>query len=464
MKIIYLKDCHIKSEKDELIAISKIKFNGLSIVDIIRDKFSSKYKIKFLSTSEKDLTSLITSNENILVWPLNLYPKNIENLESIFKKISLSIYNVKIYPDQNQNFINKSKLQNKDNLLDKSLFFKYSTNQIDTSYLIIYSEDLIYCNNLRTYKNLRSYNPTSRSFNSLLLTKDNWYEKKSFDIEKLHREYSFIKNLPLSLKNFFPKLSKTGIKNYPKQISYSIKNIPGEDLASILLQNKVTEELSNNLFDFLYKWLISVGKEQLNEGNFHAFIRKKCLDRFQKFKNLEISNEISSICKFYSIPDPNSQLHKLLFLLDETKNEINKYYLGFFHGDLCLSNIVHYDKTFYLIDPRGFDKNNSKTNILYEFAKLRHSIISNYDYINTNQSSIEFLGQKKFKINIHNKNSDNFLEKLYFDLLEAFSISDDLIKLIESTLFFSMIPLHSENKDKMLTFYLTSIKSIDEIS
>ena len=66
MKIIYLKDCYIKAEKNELIAISKIKFNGLSIVDIIRDKFSSKYKIKFLSTSEKDLTSLITSNENIL--------------------------------------------------------------------------------------------------------------------------------------------------------------------------------------------------------------------------------------------------------------------------------------------------------------------------------------------------------------------------------------------------------------
>ena len=58
--------------------------------------------------------------------------------------------------------------------------------------------------------------------------------------------------------------------------------------------------------------------------------------------------------------------------------------------------------------------------------------------------------------------SNDLLKKLYFDLLEAFSISDELIKLIEASLFFSMMPLHSESKNKMLTFYLTSIKLLDE--
>ena len=68
MKKIFLKDCLIKSEKDEFIAISQIKFNGLSIVDIIINKFSSNYKIEFLDLKENDLTSMINDwNQNILI-------------------------------------------------------------------------------------------------------------------------------------------------------------------------------------------------------------------------------------------------------------------------------------------------------------------------------------------------------------------------------------------------------------
>ena len=464
MKIIFLKDCLIKSEKDEFIPISQIKLNGLSIVDIITNKFSSNYKIEFLGLTENDFTNIINDlNQNILIWPLNLYPKNLSNLEQTFKKIALSIYNIKVFPCGNNFYLQEDKLQRNEPFFDNSLFYKFYTNKITDSPLITYSDDLVLCTNLRTYTNLRSVNPISRNFNSLRLKDDNWYEKKSSDIEKLNREYIFIKNLPESLRKFFPTLSKEGIKKYNKEISYCIKNIPGEDLASILLQNKVTDELSNNLFNFLYKWFIAVGKEELNEGYFHNFIKKKCIDRFKIFKKLGIYNEMSSICDFYSIRNPYSQLQKLELLLETKKDDINKYPLGFFHGDLCLSNIIFYDNSFYLIDPRGYDKRNSKTNLLYELAKLRHSIISSYDYMNTNQSSIEFIGQNKFKINIYNTKSNNLFKKLYFDLLEAFSISDELIKLLEASLFFSMIPLHSESKNKMLTFYLTSIKLIDEI-
>ena len=463
MKKIFLKDCLIKSEKDEFIAISQIKFNGLSIVDIIINKFSSNYKIEFLDLKENDLTSMINDwNQNILIWPLNLYPKNLSNLESTFKKLALSIYNIKVFPYGNNVQLKENQLKINDPFLDNSLFYKFSSNKILDYPLITYSDDLVLCTNLRTYTNLRSVNPISRNFNSLQLKNNDWYEKKSSDIDKLNREYIFIKNLPESLRKFFPTLSKEGVKKYNKAISYCIKNIPGEDLASIFLQNKVTHELSNNLFDFLYKWFVAVGKEQLNEGCFHDFVKKKCIDRFKLFKKLGINNEMSSICDFYSIPEPHSQLQKLLLFLETRKDDINKYPLGFFHGDLCLSNILFYKNSFYLIDPRGFDKNNSKTNLLYELAKLRHSIISSYDYINTNQSSIEFIGQNQFKINIHNTKSNDLLKKLYFDLLEAFSISDELIKLIEASLFFSMMPLHSESKNKMLTFYLTSIKLLDE--
>ena len=55
------------------------------------------------------------------------------------------------------------------------------------------------------------------------------------------------------------------------------------------------------------------------------------------------------------------------------------------------------------------------------------------------------------------------MRKVYYDLIDYFSIPDSLIKVVEASLFFTMIPLHKENLKKVLSFYLTSIKIIKEV-
>ena len=103
-------------------------------------------------------------------------------------------------------------------------------------------------------------------------------------------------------------------------------------------------------------------------------------------------------------------------------------------------------------------------NIIYEFAKLRHSIMSSYDYINMELNLIE-IGNKFPARNLITKNdSYHYLANIYARLLDKYSVSEEIIKITEASLFFSMIPLHLESKRKIISFYIQSfsiLKSLD---
>ena len=64
------------------------------------------------------------------------------------------------------------------------------------------------------------------------------------------------------------------------------------------------------------------------------------------------------------------------------------------------------------------------------------------------------------------KYNDSFelLKYTYHDLLENFGLDDNIIKLVEASLFFSMLPLHTENYTKILSFYLKFISLLDELN
>ena len=138
--------------------------------------------------------------------------------------------------------------------------------------------------------------------------------------------------------------------------------------------------------------------------------------------------------------------------------------MGLYHGDLCLSNIIYHNDHFYLIDPRGFKGGEPNINIFYEFAKLRHSIISKYDILNMDLGTFQIDKNNSFKLVDKYNDSFELLKFTYYDLLENFGLDDNIIKLVEASLFFSMLPLHTENYTKILSFYLKFFRLIDELN
>lgn len=147
---------------------------------------------------------------------------------------------------------------------------------------------------------------------------------------------------------------------------------------------------------------------------------------------------------------PVPGLIRCLEELPAVAEAIHLYDLDYFtviHGDLCLSNILYDRRNSFIrvIDPRGeFGEVGVFGDMRYDLAKLSHSLEGDYDFI---VNGVVESGWKE----------DGYVFSPYLDerhlavkglfhkwLLNRFGARYQQIKLIESLLFLSMVPLHSD--------------------
>lgn len=133
------------------------------------------------------------------------------------------------------------------------------------------------------------------------------------------------------------------------------------------------------------------------------------------------------------------------------------------HGDLCFANILIEDTYDFIrvIDPRGkFGTFDIYGDARYELAKLMHTLEGKYDFIiedmfdiNVNGNTIEYHVHKQID-NITNVFLDVFRESI--DNIQA-------VRLIEATLFLSMIPLHSDYKQRQFAMLATGVMLLEQV-
>ena len=154
------------------------------------------------------------------------------------------------------------------------------------------------------------------------------------------------------------------------------------------------------------------------------------------------------------MPSLQNNFKKLSRILSEF--EINSK-LWFGHGDFCFNNILidPYSLSTKIIDPKALNSLGKKyigfVPKNYDLAKLNHSFISLYDSIIANMYTIKIIDDSEFKLNIFHPNKYLFIKEIFEDIFfdnNKNLISD--INLITANLFFSMLPLHSEDPKRML--------------
>ncbi|MBN2715396.1 MAG: aminoglycoside phosphotransferase family protein [Deltaproteobacteria bacterium] len=125
------------------------------------------------------------------------------------------------------------------------------------------------------------------------------------------------------------------------------------------------------------------------------------------------------------------------------------------HGDYCFSNIL-FDRRIgvaKLIDPRGkFGEFDVYGDPRYDYAKLCHSILGNYDFFVQNQFDItETKDGYAYTANYkaHHERIRNLFLGIYAKKTDH---SLRQIRLLESLLFLSMVPLHKDNLKGQLAF------------
>lgn len=132
------------------------------------------------------------------------------------------------------------------------------------------------------------------------------------------------------------------------------------------------------------------------------------------------------------------------------------------HGDLCFSNILVEDRFGFLriIDPRGrFGEFDIYGDQRYELSKLMHSLDGGYDYIIEDMFSVQ-VEDTHIVLEMPRK-----AEAIYDEFKRVFqemlpNLED--LQLIESILFLSMIPLHSDSLSRQYAMLATGLRLLSE--
>ncbi len=136
----------------------------------------------------------------------------------------------------------------------------------------------------------------------------------------------------------------------------------------------------------------------------------------------------------------------------------------FVHGDFCLSNIMYdlNNRIIKLIDPRGyFGELSVYGDIKYDIAKLRHSFCSYYDFIVADLFNVKEVKSNSFNFQVNVDDRHNKIATIFDKTVQSNKYNLEMIKVFESLLFFSMLPLHSDNFERQKAMYLTGIELIN---
>ncbi len=325
-----------------------------------------------------------------------------------------------------------------------------------------------------TYFETKITSFSSRFFNDIKYNhKRNSIIKISQDSIKLKKEINFYKNIPSELRVFFPILLN---KEQEEKVFLELEYLPFPNLAEIFLFRKITanrwENIVNSLFNIYSAFYLNSKSQNFLHDASHLYSEK--LSQRLKMLNKILNNLNSKLLKkiintgikvnnnfLPSLNITNTKLQKKLKQIEKQRP------LAFGHGDLCFNNILiePISGSIKLIDPKADSIGNSKIGYvdpLYDLAKLNHSFSCFYDSIVNNMFSISY-NNDQYKLKIFkpfNYEVANFyFQKIFLDDL----IDKELLRILTSNLFLSMLPLHKDDEQKMVALLIIGLSLFNDI-
>ncbi|WP_250396970.1 hypothetical protein [Synechococcus sp. MU1651] len=325
---------------------------------------------------------------------------------------------------------------------------------------------------------------TSRGFNSVsYCASDDLIRKRSQDATRLAQEAAYFEALPQPLKRFFPAC----LGHQPGQLE--LEYIPFPSLAELFLHWQIGPNSWRQLMQRLSRvrtvlaeapaittppavtvnWLYSRKLEQrleqlqrqppvLADGSLWS-------DWWTRTWTLDLSARHGDATHTLKLPAPAAAASALLKHLPslEASRQLQRI-----HGDLCFNNILAEPQSgsIRLIDPRGEQPDDAPWPIgfgdpRYDQIKLLHSGRYLYDVVVNDLFDLEKLSPGHLRLQLD-------VPAHYDEVQQAMHSSGllhDLVpeeeRWLTSSLFFSMLPLHSEDGGRCLAFIAIGLMILD---
>lgn len=306
----------------------------------------------------------------------------------------------------------------------------------------------------------------ARYFNSIQPISDCVLLKRSSDVDKLQREYKYYNLLPAALQMFFIQPYDFKLEN--GYASYKMERLFVPDMALQWIHGSLDELNFKRLLDKVFYYISArpvrrVSMDAARAVHLNTY-RHKVTARLEQLK---VKPEYAKLRPYL---DANfggiDALFEMYFkLLDQTGERAISRDLRLGHGDLCFSNIL-YSKTTDLmrfIDPRGADSDDDLyVSPYYDLAKLSHSIVGNYDFINYGLYRLDLNSDLQLKLETEST-ARSWAREMFEARLREAGFDPALIRLFETSLFLSMVPLHIDSPQKVLAFLVNASQILSEV-
>ena len=313
-----------------------------------------------------------------------------------------------------------------------------------------------------TYPEARTNSINSRYFNSLEYKKNsNTILKKSNQKEKLLQESTYLRNIPIELKSYFPVLisSKELSNKYEVEMEY----ISQPSLSEVFLYGNIGLNSWLRIIDSIERiFKLFYEKKPVLIETAEWLYSEKTINRQKKIEKLIQEENLCSLENIYNnsfqvngicLPSLKTS-YSILYrkLLDFEKDRP----LHFGHGDLCFNNIL-VDPIFgniKLIDPKASIHKTlgicGLSDELYDLAKLNHSFMGLYDCIINNLFSLVEKSDRNFLFQVYRPFFYKEIYSYFQGQLILGKVEKEKLMLLTANLFFSMLPLHAESHSRML--------------
>lgn len=495
--IIYEKGEYIKEYIEnkyplvEFIQLDKLKDLGYSIKYAIEKIILTNKEINKLYINYAD--SIIEENINTNIDNYIYYTKKEENDKwTYFYEKDGKLLNIldksNLYKKTNESYSFNKLIIGLFCINDINYFFNMfklideNLSKIDSFYKAIYLYSIKYkfeyikvnswidIGHIENYK-IAKTKVAARSFNFVSIDeKRGILTKKSNNKNKLIDEINWYLKMPNRLQYLLPRIYEYSLdKNNPyvKMEYYGYHT-----LHEYLLYGNLSKEKWINIFEQLLFIMSDMqsfkkidNKEKFIKAIDEMYIKKtierlKLLENKKEFNVFFSNNVIINGKKYMSL---NEYIDILPILVNKIlKQNIEKYF-SIIHGDLCFTNILTESTYNFMkvIDPRGrFGDFSIYGDYRYELAKLLHTLEGKYDYIIEDMFRVK-IENNKIDIKIYSKN--DYIYDIFKDVFKEKLSDIAAIRLIEGTLFLSMIPLHCDYLNRQYAMLATGIKLINYV-
>lgn len=311
----------------------------------------------------------------------------------------------------------------------------------------------------------------ARAFNTIQIDKSRGVLKKtSENKEKLINEIKWYLKIPGNLQYLLPRIYDYSLDFNSPYVSMEYYGY--RTLHEVLLYGNISKDKWKDIFERLLFAIQDMENYKIVGIN---------LDLKESLESMYIDKTILRLNKIKEQNNFKTFFDNPIIINDKTYKSLNEYikilpnliyevlinpFKGCFniiHGDLCFANILIEDVYSFirLIDPRGkFGRYDIYGDSRYELAKLLHTLEGNYDFIIEDMFDIDVDNNI---IRYSPKRASYEVIKTFYDVFKNKLENINEIRLIEATLFLSMIPLHSDHLRRQYAMLATGIMLLDSV-